>query len=159
MKVLAKFFVFVTIATVIAGCASDTAYIPRIPPEAQAKLLDYFEKPDNKVFIIAIDPGGDFAYAYDYGKSTLKEAARVAVKKCDESRNDNGIIARPYIYAMNNEVVYEKMIRSAQKSGNVEQEREAQKQELEQVDEAENPEAVKELEAEDASAAEPVEEM
>jgi hypothetical protein len=127
MKVIAKFLVGLTVATMIAGCASDSVYVPKLPPEAQAKLLDYYKQPDNKVFIIAIDPGGDYAYAYDYGKRTLKEAAAVAVKKCDASREASGVVARPYIYALNNKVVYEEMIRAAQK-GPVEDEREAQKE-------------------------------
>ncbi|MEA2069641.1 MAG: hypothetical protein U9P12_10600, partial [Verrucomicrobiota bacterium] len=119
MKVLTKIFCVLTVLTLVAGCASDSVYVPKIPPHAQAKLLDYFKQPDNKVFIIAIDPGGDYAFGYDYGKPTLKEAAKVAVEKCDASREFSGIIARPYIYALNDKVVYEEMIRAAQKSGDV----------------------------------------
>ena len=126
MKMLAKIFCVVTLISVIAGCASDSIYIPKLPPEAQAKLLDYYELPDNKVFIIAIDPGGDYVFAYDYGKDTLKEAAKVAVEKCDAGRDASGVIARPYVYALNDKVVYEDMIRAVHK-GPVEKEREAQK--------------------------------
>jgi hypothetical protein len=96
---------------VFAGCASDVVYVPKIPSHAQAKLLDYFEQPDNKVFVIAIDPGGDYSFGYDYGKATLKEAAKVAVEKCDANRESHGIVAKSYIYAINNKVVYEEMIR------------------------------------------------
>lgn len=110
MKVLAKIFGVVALISVVAGCASDNVYVPRIPPEAQAKLLDYYEQPDNKVFVIAIDPGGDYAYGYDFGKATLKEAAKVAVEKCDASREASAIIARPYIYAINDKVVFKEMI-------------------------------------------------
>ena len=135
MKVLAKISCVALMAAVFAGCASkDHAFIPKIPAEAQAKLLDYFEQPDNKVFIIAIDPNGDYAYGYEYGAPTLKEAAKVAVEKCDASREASGIIARPYVYALNNKVVYEDMIRAAQK-GPVEDEREAQKEEFEEMQE------------------------
>ena len=111
MKVLAKILCISIIVTVIAGCSSDTMYVPRIPPHAQAKLLDYFEQPDNKVFVIAVDPGGDFAFGYDYGKPTLKAAAKAAVEKCDANRESHGIVAKSYIYAINNKVVYEDMIR------------------------------------------------
>ena len=143
MKVFAKIFCVVTMISVVAGCASnsDQVYVPKIPPQVQAKLLDYFDQPDNKVFIVAIDPSGDFAFAYDYGKSTLKEAAKVAVEKCDASIKAQGIIARPYIYALNNKVVYEDMIRSAQKSGKVEDEDEAQVEEVAEADQVQNPEA------------------
>ncbi len=113
MKVFAKISTSFALLALVAGCASDSVYVPKIPPHAQSKLLDYFEQPDNKVFVIAIDPGGDYAFGYDYGKATLKEAAKVAVEKCDASREACGIIAKPYIYAINNKVVYEEMIRKA----------------------------------------------
>lgn len=113
MKVFVRFLSVSIVGVLLAGCASDVAYVPKIPSHAQAKLLDYYEQPDNKVFVIAIDPGGDYAFGYDYGKPTLKEAAEVAVEKCDASRESSGIIAKPYIYAINDKVVYEEMIREA----------------------------------------------
>ena len=113
MKVFVRFLSVSVVGVLLAGCASDVAYVPQIPPQAQAKLLDYFEQPENKVFVIAIDPGGDYAFGYDYGKSTLREAAKVAVEKCDASRETSGIIASPYIYAINDKVVYEEMIQKA----------------------------------------------
>lgn len=116
MKVLAKIFCVVTMISVVAGCSSTHVYVPKIPSEAQAKLLDYYEQPENKVFVIAIDPGGDYAYAYDFGKATLKEAAKVAVEKCDASREAQAIIAKPYIYAINDKVVYEEMIIKAEEA-------------------------------------------
>lgn len=113
MKVVAKFSFVLALLAMLVGCASNTVFVPKIPPHAQAKLLDYYNQPDNKVFVIAIDPGGDYAFGYDYGKSTLKEAAKVAVEKCDANREAHGIVAKPYIYAINNKVVYEEMIRKA----------------------------------------------
>ena len=117
MRVFVRFLFVSVVVAMVAGCASNTVYVPKIPPRAQAKLLDYFEQPDSKVFVIAIDPSGDFAYGYDYGKPTLKQAAKVAVEKCDASRDANGIIAKPYIYAINDKVVYEEMILKANQSG------------------------------------------
>ncbi len=111
MKAVAKFLFVSVLVSMFAGCASDSAYIPKIPPHAQAQLLDYFEQPDNKVFIIAIDPTGEYACGYDYGKTTVKEAAKVADKKCEASRKNAGILAKPYIYAINDKVVYEEEIR------------------------------------------------
>jgi hypothetical protein len=110
MKFLLKILPVSVIVAVMAGCASDHAYIPKIPTAAEAKLLDYYEQPENKVFVIAVDPSGNFSYGYDYGKATLKEAAKVATEKCDANREAFGIVAKPYIYAVNNEVVYEEMI-------------------------------------------------
>lgn len=113
MKVVAKFSFVLALLAMLVGCASDVVYVPKIPSHAQAKLLDYYNQPDNKVFVIAVDPGGDFAFGYDYGKPTLKEAAKTAVEKCDANREAHGIVAKPYIYAINNKVVYEDMIRKA----------------------------------------------
>lgn len=133
MKVFVKFLSVSIIGVLLAGCASDVAYVPQIPPHAQAKLLDYYEQPENKVFVIAIDPGGDYAFGYDYGKPTLREAAKVAVEKCDASRESSGIIAAPYIYAINDKVVYEEMIQKAHQakknSGEKAQEDEVARQE------------------------------
>ena len=111
MKVLAKILFISTIVALVAGCATDVVYVPKLPTHAQAKFLDYLEQPDNKVFVVAIDPGGDYAFGYDYGKPTLKEAAKVAVEKCDANREAHGIVAKSYIYAINNKVVFEEMIR------------------------------------------------
>lgn len=114
MKSLAKILSVSLTAVVIAGCASnDVVYVPRLPTAAEAKLLDYNKQPNNKVFVVAVDPGGDFAFGYDYGKATLKEAAKIAVEKCDANREAYGIVAKPYIYAINDKVVYEEMIRKA----------------------------------------------
>ncbi|MEN8256203.1 MAG: hypothetical protein ABFR33_12120 [Verrucomicrobiota bacterium] len=147
MKRFAGVLFVSVLVVVLAGCANNVAYVPKIPPHAKAKLLDYFEQPDNKVFIIAVDPGGSYAFGYDYGKPTLKDAAKVAVEKCDASREASGIIARPYIYALNDKVVYEEMILKAHE-GSVEKEREVQKEELEKEDSEINPEAVEASEGE-----------
>lgn len=133
MKVLARFLFASVLVAMLAGCASDVAYVPKLPPEAQAKLLDYLEQPDNKVFIIAIDPSGDYAYGYDYGKPTLEEAAKVAVEKVDASRETSGIIARPYVYALNDRIVYEEMIHAAYAKNDVSKEREAQREVYEEI--------------------------
>ncbi|MCF7817727.1 MAG: hypothetical protein K9M54_07580 [Kiritimatiellales bacterium] len=113
MKVFARFLSVSAVVALMAGCASNVVYVPKIPPHAQAKLLDYYQQPNNKVFVIAIDPSGDYAFGYDFGKATLKEAAKVAVEKCDANREEHGIIAKPYIYAINDKVVYEEMIMKA----------------------------------------------
>ena len=113
MKGFAKLLFASVVVSMVAGCASDVIFIPKVPPQAQAKLLDYYAQPNNKVFVLAVDPGGDYAFGYGVGKATLKEAAKVAVEECDANRAAHGIVARPYIYALNNKVVYEEMIRKA----------------------------------------------
>ncbi len=129
MKVFVKFLAVSVGLSVIAGCTSNSIYVPRVPTKVQAQLLDYAEQPDNKVFVLAVDPSGDYAYGVDSGKATLKEAAKAAVEMCDANRKAQGIFAQPYIYAVNDKVVYEEMIRKAQAEG-VEDEKAVQQKEV-----------------------------
>jgi len=100
---------------VIAGCVSDSVYVPELPMSVKKKLIEYKKLPSNKVFVVAIDPGGTYAYGYDGGKATLKEAAKIATLKCDKQRKKYGIVSKPYIYAINDKVVYHDMIKAGMK--------------------------------------------
>ena len=117
MKVFAKFLAVSLSLVVVAGCASSTVYIPKVPVKVQAQLLDYFEFPENKVFVLAVDPNGDYAFGIGQGKATIKDAAKVATEMCDANRKSREVFAKPYIYAINDKVVYEEMIRKAQEKG------------------------------------------
>ena len=152
MKVFGKFLAVSVGLVVVAGCASNMVYVPTVPAKVQAQLIDYFEQPDNKVFVLAVDPGGEYAFGFDQGKSTLKEAAKVAVEMCDANRKAHGIFAKPYIYAINDKVVYEEMIHKAHEKG-VTDEREAQKEELQKQDASS--ETAEQPVAEEAAAEEP----
>ena len=132
MKVLARVCVGLMISAFIAGCASKSVYVPKIPKAAEAHIAEYNEKPGNKVFIIAVDPGGQFAFGYDYGKATIKEAAKSAVEQCDASRETFGVVGKPFVYAINNKVVYETMVRKAAGSKSDTESREAQKKAAEE---------------------------
>jgi len=103
-------FVGVAVA-LLAGCASDEAIVPKIPTSAKAKMLDYNALPENKVFVLAVDPSGDYAFGYAAEKATIKEAAREATIKCDRNRRDHMIHAKPFVYAINDKVVWEEMVR------------------------------------------------
>ena len=116
MKVFVRVLSVSFVVALIAGCASDVAYVPTVPPRAQAKLLDYNKQPENKVFVIAVDPCGDFSFGYDYGKPTIKEASKIALEKCDAGREALGVNAASYIYAINDKVVYEEQIQKASQS-------------------------------------------
>ncbi|QBG49133.1 hypothetical protein EGM51_17670 [Verrucomicrobia bacterium S94] len=114
MKLLAKVFCSVALVSLIAGCASnDSVYIPKVPGGVKQAWMEYEKLPENKVFILAVDPGGDYAYAFEGGQPTLKAAAKVAVEKMDVSRKANNVISRPYVYAMNDKVVWADTIRAA----------------------------------------------
>lgn len=111
MKMLVRVMSVSALVAFLAGCAcNDYAYAPKIPQAVQAKILDYNAQPGNKVFVVAIDACGDYAFGYDFGKATLDEARRVAIEKCDASRASSGVKALATIYAINDDVVYEKMI-------------------------------------------------
>ena len=133
MKVFARVFVGLIISVLFAGCASNT-YVPKVPSKAMAHILDYSEKAGNKVFILAVDPDGKFAFGYDFGKATVKEAAKTAVEQCDASRKAFGIQSKPYVYAINDKVVYESMIRKAGGAEDDAKNRAAQKQAAEEQD-------------------------
>ena len=71
MKGFAKLLFASVVVSMVAGCASDVIFIPKVPPHAQAKLLGYYAQPDNKVFVLAVDPSGDYAFGYDVGKEKI----------------------------------------------------------------------------------------
>ena len=112
MKVFAKFLVVSVVVAVVAGCASDIVYIPEVPAHVQAKLMDYDKQPGNKAFVLAVDPSGVYSFGYEYGQDSLKEAVRIATEKCEAGRDAHRVAGKGYIYALNDEVVYEKMIRT-----------------------------------------------
>ena len=113
MKVLAKLMCVGMFVALVAGCASDGPYVPALPTHAQAQYLDYQSKPGNKVFVVAIDPNGDFAVGYDYGKADRKEAYQSALAKCNANRKVYGVLSEPHVYAINDNVVYENAIKKS----------------------------------------------
>ena len=116
MKSVIKSFCAMAVVSILAGCASNGVFVPKVPVKAQMKILEYNDLADNKVFILAVDPNGQFAYGSASGKATLKEAAAAAVEMCDGSRAAKGIVGKPYIYAINGKVVYKDMIQKDQGS-------------------------------------------
>ena len=114
MKVLTKVLCVGMMIAVVAGCASDVVYVPSLPTHAQSLYLDYQSQQDNKVFVVAIDPNGDFAVGYDYGKATKNEAYQSALAQCKANCEKYGVLTEPLVYAINDEVVYEKAVQKAQ---------------------------------------------
>ena len=113
MKVLTKLMCVGLFSVLVAGCASDGPYVPELPTHAQTLYLDYQSKPDNKVFVVAIDPSGDFAVGMESGKATTKEAYQSAMDKCNANRKAYGVLSEAHIYAINDKVVYENAIKKA----------------------------------------------
>lgn len=113
MKVLTKLLCVGMFVVLVAGCASDGPYVPTLPTHAQSLYMDYQSQPKNKVFVVAIDPNGDFAVGYDYDKPTTKEAYQVALAQCKENCKTYGVLSDPHIYAVNDKIVHEDAISKA----------------------------------------------
>ena len=110
MKVLTKILCVGILIAVVSGCVSDGPYVPKLPTHAQTLYMDYQQQPDNKVFVVAVDPSGDFAVGYEYGKATKKEAYKAALEECKANCKEYGVLAEPHVYAINSKVVYEEAI-------------------------------------------------
>lgn len=108
MKIVIKGFVSALAVMVMAGCMG--VYVPPVPDSLDATLNEYYKLPGNKAFILAVDPSGEYAYAFDYKKDTVKDAVRVATIKCDETCKKLNVLSDPIIYAVNNKIVYKKVI-------------------------------------------------
>lgn len=109
MKLFAKFALLAVILSTVFGCAtSGEKFEARLEPpqEFNPYYLKYKEMPGQKVMVVAVDPGGYWAYAYDHSRSTLREAAENAAIKCDKARKDNNVFTKAKIFAINDEVVY-----------------------------------------------------
>ncbi len=115
MKLLSRILCAGMLIALISGCASNGPYVPELSPTAKAMYMDYQAKPMNKVFVVAMDPCGDYAVGYASGKATTKEAYRIALKQCLENSKKWDVLAEPHIYAINDEVVYEEAIIKSQK--------------------------------------------
>lgn len=68
--------------------------------------MRYLEEPANKVFVVAVDPDGTWAFGYDFGMETVEEAADSAMEKCDVARERHGVHTEASIFAINDEIVY-----------------------------------------------------
>lgn len=113
MKMVVKGFIGALAVLAVAGCIG--VYVPPVPADMQTALNDYYKQPGHKVFVVATDANGDYTFAYDYGKASVKEAAEVATINCDEARKKMNVLSKPVVYAVDNKVVYKNLIHSNQK--------------------------------------------
>jgi len=108
MKALLKFALLTSILSLVYGCASMEDYEARLrPPDALNPIfLRYKELAGQKVFVVAVDPTGNWAFGYDHGRDTLEEAAQNAAVKCDKAREKYQVFNKAKLFAINDEVVY-----------------------------------------------------
>jgi hypothetical protein len=110
MKLLFKALILTAALLAAFGCSTmtDERYETRLqPPESFNPIfLRYKEQPENKVIVVAVDPGGHWAFGYDHSRDTLQEAAENAALKCDKARKKHKVYSKAKLFAVNNEVVY-----------------------------------------------------
>lgn len=109
MKAFAKFTLLAILLSSVFGCATSgrDSRIKLTPPDAiNAVYMGYEKLPGQKVFVIAVDPSGEWAYGYDDSQATLEEAAKNAAVKCDAARKKFNVFAPARIFAINNDVIY-----------------------------------------------------
>lgn len=107
MKSLIKFALVSVLLSTVYGCASS-GFESRLPPPDALNpvFMRYKELPGQKVFVIAVDPTGQWAFGYDHSRVTLEEAAQNAAVKCDTARSKHQVLATGKLFAVNDEVVY-----------------------------------------------------
>jgi hypothetical protein len=108
MKMFVKLTFLSALLVVLFGCASSGSYETHLPPpeDMNPVFMRYKELPGQKVFVVAVDPNGRWAFGYDNGRATLTEAAQTAAIKCDQARKKFNILTKAQLFAINDEVVY-----------------------------------------------------
>ena len=108
MKAFIKVVVLSALFTAIFGCATSETYETRLaPPDAFNPIfLRYKELPEQKIMVLAVDPTGEWAFGYDGGRATLKEATENATLKCDKARQKFEVLSKAKLFAVNDEIVY-----------------------------------------------------
>lgn len=109
MKAMLKYGMLTLVALVLAGCASSGVQSGvRLPPPdvMNPVYLRYSEFGTNKVFVVAVDPDGHWAFGYDHSRDSIEEAAINAAVKCDIAREKFGVHAKGRLFAVNDEIVY-----------------------------------------------------
>lgn len=113
MKTLIKVSVLSVLMSMVFGCAStyDTFVPP--PEEINQAFMEYQKLPGQKVFVVAIDPTGPYAFGFDAGRATLEEAGKNAAVTCDQHREKNQVLNTAKVFAINDEVVYYKNLKKS----------------------------------------------
>jgi len=111
MKLLTKFALLMILLSTVFGCATtENKKETLLQPPAESfnpVFLGYKEKPGEKVLVVAVDPGGRWAFGYDHSQVSIEEAAKNAAIKCDSAREEHKVFTKAKIFAINDKVVYE----------------------------------------------------
>lgn len=109
MKLLMKFTLLAILLFSVFGCAtSGEKFEARLtPPDSFNPIfMRYKELPGEKVLVVAVDPGGRWAFGYDHSQNDLQTAAENAAVKCDKARKKFKVFTKAKIFAINDDVIY-----------------------------------------------------
>lgn len=109
MKLLIKLTLLSALFFTVFGCASTgEKFETRLSPPDELNLVfqRYKEMPGEKVMVIAVDPGGRWAFGFDHSQDSLEEAAHNAAVKCDTAREQFGVFSKGKLFSVNDKVVY-----------------------------------------------------
>ena len=109
MKSFLKIALLAILFSSVFGCASsDTQFHTRLQvPETFNPIFHRYKAlPEEKVLVIAVDPGGRWAFGYDHSRESLEEAAINAAIKCDKAREKLNVFTKGTIFAVNDDVIY-----------------------------------------------------
>ncbi len=109
MKSMIKIALLSVLLSTVYGCASSgKKFETRLPPPDALNpvFMRYKALPGQKVFVVAIDPTGQWAFGYDKNCTTLEEAARNAAIRCDKERKKHKVFTSAKLFAVNDEIVY-----------------------------------------------------
>ena len=107
MKKLLQLLLMLIAFGALCGCATSSYQTRLDPPDAFNPVFYRYEKlQGNKVIVLAVDPGGHWAFGYDHSCDTIEEAAKNAAIKCDQARKKHKVFNKAKLFAVNNDVVY-----------------------------------------------------
>ncbi len=109
MKKLINLLLLSVLLSVLCGCTNLSEEYKTLlnpPDEFNPHFLQYEKLSGEKILVIAIDMGGNWAFGYDHGRNSLAEAAENAAIKCDKARKKHKVFNKAKLFAVNNEVVY-----------------------------------------------------
>lgn len=108
MKKMMPLLLLSVVLSLVCGCATNGEYETRLrPPDAfNPVFYRYKQLQGEKVMVIAIDQGGNWAFGYDHGRETVLEAGKAAAIKCDKARKKHKVFNKAKLFAVNDTVVY-----------------------------------------------------
>lgn len=113
MKKLIRFALLSALLSIVYGCASDYNTFVGPSDEINKAFMEYKALPGQKVFVVAFDPNGPWAYGYADSCATIEEAAKAAAIACDKHRKENQVLNKAKVFAINNDIVYYKKLKKS----------------------------------------------